>query len=430
MGLAMATLLVIMNMVGTGIFLLPASMASIGSISIWGWVFATIGATGIGLVFALLGMVDPKEGGPYAYARDTFGRYVGFQTNYVYWTANLVGNVAVATTVTGYLTVFFPELKHPVAMTACSVGVIWIATGVNMLGARWVGNIAGWSAGLALIPVTALAVLGWFWFDPTLFEAGWDPHHQGVFSAISSSAVFALWAYMGVESAAVTAGVIENPKRNVPLATILGLGISAVLYISTCTVLMGMIPMQTLATSSAPFVDAAKMMAGPIAGTVMALCAIVKAGASLIGWTLTISQISYATAKDGMFPPFYRSTDRRGIPQKNLAISGMLMTVIVLATASPSLNSQFNRIIDMSIILVILPYLYSAVALVPDWLQHGGRHNQMVGLGAVVLVACAYCFWVVMSSSPDLLRDAMVFLFLSIPLYALILRKQPPALAA
>src|SRR5690625_892580 len=217
MGLPMATCLVVMNMVGTGIFLLPATMASIGSISIWGWLFATIGATGIGLVFALLALLSPDEGGLYAHARRKFGRFVGFQTSYAYWTANLIGNVAVAATVTAYLTVFFPFLKDEWFATACTITVIWLAAGINILGARSVGWIAGLSAVIALIPICIIGIAGWLYFSADTYSAGWNPKDLGTVTAISSSAVFALWAYMGVESASVTASVIENPKRNVPL---------------------------------------------------------------------------------------------------------------------------------------------------------------------------------------------------------------------
>jgi arginine:agmatine antiporter len=232
---------------------------------------------------------------------------------------------------------------------------------------------------------------------------------------------------MGVESVAVTAGVIENPRRNVPLATMMGLVISAVLYIATCTVLMGMIPMEKLADADAPFVTAAVMMAGPIGGTLMGICAIMKAGASLVGWTLTISQISYATAKDGMFPPFYRHTDRRGVPDLNLIISALLMSAVVVATASPSRTSQFNRIINMSIILVILPYLYSAVTFIIDWWARVENRLQQTGLIAVFVTASVYCFGVVYSSDAGLVRDGMVFLFLSVPLYVFAMKKTGPA---
>ncbi|MGE9297011.1 MAG: amino acid permease, partial [Puniceicoccales bacterium] len=287
MGLFMATMLVTVNMVGTGIFLLPVTMASVGSISIWGWVVAALGAGAIGLMFAYLGATDPQPGGPYAYARSTFGPYLGFQTNYVYWSANLVGNIAVATTVTSYFTAFIPALKHQWIGVAFTVGIIWTATICNIIGPRFVGFVTSWSTLLAIIPLTCVAIFGWFWFDVDTFIAGWNPHHETPMKALATSATFALWAFIGIESASVVSGVIENPKRNVPLATLLGLLVATLLYVSTCTVLMGVIPAEELAKSDAPFVVAVKHAVGNVGGIVIGIAAILKASGSLIGWTLT-----------------------------------------------------------------------------------------------------------------------------------------------
>ena len=85
-------------------------MAGIGSIAIWGWVITTVGAVALALVFSKLTQIYPAAGGPYAYAKKAFGPYMGYQTNLIYWIANVVGNVALAVAGLGYLTPFFPVL--------------------------------------------------------------------------------------------------------------------------------------------------------------------------------------------------------------------------------------------------------------------------------------------------------------------------------
>ncbi len=419
----MATVLVLVNMVGTGIFLLPVSMATVGSISIIGWVVAGIGAGAIGLMFAMLGAVKPEAGGPYAYAREALGPYLGFQTNYIYWSANLVGNIAVATTVTGYFTELVPALGGSGREAAFSIAVIWVATTINLAGPRWVGFFTGWGTILAMIPLLAIAAFGWIWFNPQTFFGSWNPHHDSEWNAISTSAAFALWAFMGVESAAVASDVIENPKRNVPLATMIGLFIAGVLYISTCTVLMGIMPAEELAKSSAPFADAAAKVLGPVGAIVIALCAIFKAGSSLVGWTLTISQSALAAAKDGLFPKIFGRTDRRGIPVGNFLITGVLMSLIVVLTASPSLSKQFSDIIDMAIILTILPYMYSGIAFLQIGQQAGTNRWHHYLVVSIVAVVSIYCLWVVAGSDATLTRNAMIILFASVPLYPLFARK-------
>lgn len=417
MGLFMATMLVTVNMVGTGIFLLPVTMASIGSISLWGWLVATIGAGSIGLMFAYLGATDPQPGGPYAYARLTFGPYLGFQTNYVYWVANLVGNIAVATTVTSYFTLFFPVLKNEWIGASFSVVMIWVATAVNLVGPRCVGLVTSWGTAIAIVPLLSVAFFGWFWFDPQTFLDGWNPHDKPPLSALATSATFALWAFIGIESASVNAGVIANPQRNVPLATLLGLLIAAFLYISTCTVLLGIIPAETLATSDAPFSLAAEKTVGHIGAIVIGVAAIFKAGGSLIGWTLTIAQSAESAARDGIFPRVYGLRNKRGVAVWNFIISGLLMSLIVFATASPQLTKQFSNIIDTAIILTLLPYLYSAVAFLVSCRARKFTDWRRYAAWSVTLLAMGYCLFAVAGSEANLTRNALFLLFLSVPIY-------------
>ncbi len=417
MGLFMATMLVTVNMVGTGIFLLPVSMASVGSISTWGWLVATIGAGAIGLMYAQLGNLDPRAGGPYAYARSTLGPYLGFQTNYVYWTANLLGNIAVATTVTGYFTEFIPALKIPGVGVATSILWVWLATGINIVGPRLVGTFAAICTVLAAVPLLMIGGLGWFWFDPELFKASWNPTDISEFDAISKSAALAFWAFIGVESASVSAGVIENPKKNVARATILGLVISAVLYISICTVLMGVIPVSELAKSDAPLAIAVAKAVGPVGGVIIAICAILKSFAALTGWTMTISQSAQAAAEDGMFPRFFRKINSKGVPMMNLLFAAVLMSLIVILTASGTLASQFNAIIDMAILLTLIPYLYTVVAFLKTSREAGGTGVRTFVIPIIAGIACLYCLWAIGGSDANLVRNSMIVLFLSVPFY-------------
>jgi len=283
MTLVQATMLVSGNMIGTGIFLLPVSMASVGGIAVFGWIVAAAGAAALGLVFAKLGELDPQQGGPYAYARDFLGPYVGFQTNYIYWFANWIGNVAISVAVVGYLAEFIPGIKGPLGSVIVAAVVIWILTFANIRGPRVVGALEAWTVSLALIPILAIAFLGWFWFNPTTFMGGWNVSGGSSMHAISRAASIALWAFMGIESASVSAGVIENPKRNIPLATLLGLGISAVVYLLSCTVIMGVVPNAQLRASHAPFAEAARLAVGTTGMVVIGVCAILKSLGSLGG---------------------------------------------------------------------------------------------------------------------------------------------------
>ena len=291
MSLTQATMLVAGNMIGTGLFLLPVNLAQVGGIAVFGWVIATVGVAALGLVFAKLGELNPQEGGPYAYARDFLGPYAGFQTNYVYWFGNWIGNIAIAVAAVGYLAELIPGISGPPASVFATAAVIWLLTFANILGPRVVGALETWTMALALIPIMAIALLGWFWFDSETFLAGWNVTGESNMHAISRAASMALWAYMGIESAAVSAGVIENPKRNVPLATLIGLGLAAVVYMLSSTVIMGILPNEELQTSHAPFAEAARLALGTTGAIVISVCAVLKSMGSLGGWMLLVGSI-------------------------------------------------------------------------------------------------------------------------------------------
>src|SRR3954451_23895045 len=364
MSLVQATMLVAGNMIGTGVFLLPVSLASVGGIAFFGWLVATAGAAALGLVFAKLGELDPQEGGPYAYARDFLGPYVGFQTNYVYWFGNWIGNIAIAIAAVGYMAELLPGISQPPASVFATAAVIWILTFANILGPRVVGALETWTMSLALIPILGIALLGWLWFNPQIFHSAWNVSGGSSAHGISRAASMALWAYMGIESAAVSAGVIENPKRNIPLATLLGLGLSAVVYVLSSTVIMGLLPNEELRRSHAPFAEAARIAIGTPGVIVIAICAVLKSVGSLGGWMLLVGQSAKAAADDGMFPKVFGRLNEHGVPRSGLIIVSALMTLVLLASMSPTIAEQFSRAVDLAVILIIVPYIYSAIALI------------------------------------------------------------------
>jgi len=420
-------MLVAGNMIGTGIFLLPVNLAQVGSISIYGWLIATAGAGALGMVFARLGQVNPQPGGPYAYARDFLGPYAGFQTNYVYWFGNWIGNIAIAVAAIGYLAELVPGITHPPGSVLATAALIWLLTFANILGPRVVGALETWTMALALIPILAIALLGWIWFNPDTFMAGWNVTGESNLHATSRAASMALWAYMGIESAAVSAGVIENPSRNVPLATLIGLGLAAVVYVLSSSVIMGIVPNEELRTAHAPFAEAARLVIGSAGAIVIAVCAVLKSVGSLGGWMLLVGQSAQAAADDGMFPRVFARLNKNGVPGLGLVIVGVLMTIVLFATVSPTVADQFSRIVDLAVILIIVPYVYSAVAIVKVIYDKQLPRKTFQLYKWIALIAVVYCLWAVVGGDPDTVVHAMVALLISVPLYPFFIRSMTAA---
>jgi arginine:agmatine antiporter len=427
MSLTQATMLVAGNMIGTGVFLLPVNLAQVGGIAIFGWVIATIGVAGLGLIFAKLGELKPQAGGPYAYARDFLGPYAGFQTNYVYWFGNWIGNVAIAVAAIGYLAELVPGLTTPAATAIGTIALIWLLTVANILGPRVIGALETWTMSLALIPILAIALFGWLWFKPEVFMSGWNVSGDSNLHAVSRAASMALWAYMGIESAAVSAGVIENPTRNVPLATLIGLAMAVVIYVLSSSVIMGLLPNEQLRTSHAPFAEAARLVIGAPGAILISICAVLKSVGSLGGWMMLVGQSAQAAADDGMFPRVFGRKNANGVPGTGLIIVSVLMSVVVIATTSPTLADQFNHIVNLAVILIIVPYIYSAVSIVKVIYDRGLPRSVFLTYKWIAVIAVVYCLWAILGGDPKTVVHAMVALLISVPLYPFFIRSMEAA---
>lgn len=417
-GLVPAILMVAGNMMGSGVFMLPANLAGIGSIAIIGWLVTVVGAIALGLVFAKLTEIDTAAGGPYAYAKKAFGDYMGYQTNLVYWLANVIGNVGLAVAGLGYLTPFFPALNDPLVMALAQIAVIWFFTYANILGPRIVGRMQSVTTIVALFPIIGVALLGWFWFNPETYMQGWNVSGQSSLSAVGMTLNFTLWAFIGVESASVSTAVVRNPARNVPIATVVGVLLAATCYVLSSSAIMGIIPNKELIVSSAPFSEAVSIALGFTAGKIVAFCAAVGCLGSLAGWTLLVGQTAQAAAKDGLFANIFARVNRRGVPSAGLAIVAAIMTLQVLATMSPTASQQFGKIASIAVIMTLLPYIYSSVAI--KILGHDKMTDKQGLFYTIVgLIAAIYSLSAMIGSNSEQTRWALIFVISTIIFYEL-----------
>lgn len=423
-GVVAATFMVAGNMMGSGVFMLPGNLAAFGSISLIGWILTCFGAVALALTFAKLTSVYPAAGGLYAYARKSFGDYMGYQTNLIYWLANVIGNVGLAVAGIGYLTYFAPTLKNPWIAAFAQLFVIWFFAWANMLGPKLVGRIQSVTTSVALVPILGVALLGWFWFNPELFSSVWNVTGKSDMSAIGGSLNFTLWAFIGVESASVSAAVVENPRRNVPIATISGVILAGVCYVLSCSVIMGMIPNKELVVSSAPFADAVRLALGDTAGTIVALCAAVGCLGSLAGWTLLVGQTAKAASDDGLFGKIFSRVNKKDVPSSGLFIVACIMSVMVLGSISPNASQQFGKLASIAVIMTLLPYIYSCIGIkVIGYKQMS--NNQYLLYVVVGIIGAIYCMTALVGSDGSQVRWSLIFVLATIIFYsAAITRKR------
>lgn len=414
-GPLLATALVASNMIGSGIFLLPASLAVVGSVTIIGWLAATLGALCIAAVLGKLGQVAPEPGGPCAYAEDALGHYMGFQANVIYWLCCLIGNIAIAIGAVGYLGHFFPALGAQPNAALASITLVWLFTLANIVGPRFACQLESLTLVIGLLPLALIGTAGWWHFDAQTFRDSWNVTGQPLHTVVPGTLVLVFWAFLGLESASVGMAVVENPRRNVPIATLCGVLLAGIVYMATCSVIMGLLPAAQLAKSTAPFADAAQSMIGPIAGGLVAFAALTKASGTLCGWVLLTAQVSKAAADRGLFPSMLSRTDRHGIPVLNLLLQGVLMTAVVILTISPTLNQQFNKLIEVSVIFCLLTYVYGCTAVWRFGAQQG--EESLRRYRPLALVAMLFSLTVIVMSGTQLLALTAMTIFATCLVY-------------
>lgn len=427
-GLVIATALVLGNMVGSGIFLLPASLAPYGIYSLWGWGFSTAGALLLAWVFSSLARRVSRAGGPYAYPREAFGDFAGFLIAWVYWLSILGTNAAIAVAFASYLVPFFPVLgANPLLGALAAIAATWFLTAVNIYGVHAAGRVQLVTVILKLSPLLALAVFGAFYFNPHVLASGHStasPAH-----AVDTAAAFTMWAFLGLECATVPAGHVRDPERTIPRATLLGTVIAAAFYIASTTVVMGIIPSTSLAHSNAPFADAAKLLWGSWAGYLIAGAALVSCFGALNGWILMQGQLPQAVARDGLFPKTLGRESRFGTPTVALLVSSVLATLLILANYSHGLVAMFNIIILLTTFFTLVPYMFCAMAEI----VLGRRHGRPAGKAwRNVLLAClafAFALWAAAGTGQESIYWGGLLLLAGIPIYVWQTRRARTAVA-
>lgn len=362
-GVVQLTILTMVNMMGSGIIMLPTKLAEIGTISIVSWLVTAVGSTALAYAFAQCGMLSKKSGGMGGYAEYSFGKAGNFMANYTYGVSLVIANTAIAISAVGYGSELFGAILSPLSIALWTIFTLWLATVLNFGGARITGNISSFTIWGVIIPVVGISIIGWKWFDGSMYVNSWNPHNVPTFEAIGVSISMTLWAFLGLESACANADAVENPEKNVPIAVLGGTLGAAVIYIVSTNVIAGIVPNLELANSTAPFGLAFAHMFDETVGKVIMGLMVMSCFGSLLGWQFTIAQVFKSSAEEGYFPAFFKKVTSKDAPVVGMITITALQTLLSLMTISPSLNKQFNVLVDLAVVTNVIPYLLSMAAL-------------------------------------------------------------------
>ena len=415
----MCTSLVVGNMIGTGVFLLPASLGAYGGISVVGWAVTTTGALLLALVFARLARMMPSVGGPYAYTRRGFGDFAGFLVAWGYWISIWTGNAAIAVAFASYLTVFWPALAESgVLAAAVAISSIWLLSWVNAAGVRNAGIVQLVTTLLKLLPLLAIAAFGLLYFNAdhfTPFNAGGE---SGL-SAVTATIALTLWAFLGLESATIPADDVVNPERTIPRATVLGTLFAAAVYILGTVAVMGVIPPAALAGSTAPYADAAREMWGSWAGYAVGAGAAISCFGALNGWILLQGQIPLAAARDGLFPEAFKRLSDRSTPAFGIIVSSLLASVLIAMNFTKGLVEQFEFVILLATLHTLIPYVLSSMGQLLIFIRERTRFatDKLFGPSAIASLAFLYSLWAIAGAGQETVYYGFLLLLAGVPVY-------------
>jgi basic amino acid/polyamine antiporter, APA family len=397
LGLTMTTALVIGNTIGVGIFMLPASLAPYGMNALPAWLITSIGSIFIAWVFAGLARAFPDDDGPYVYTTRAFGGAVAFVLMWCYWVSTVVTLPVLATGAVGYLSSFFPALavNHGLALVT-ALAIVWLFVLVNLRGARTAGWVQVLTTVVKLVPQAGIIALGiWAVFAPHAKSVVQVPSTPLSLPAVIAASTLALYAMLGVESAAMPAGRVRDPGRTIPRATFTGTLLVALIYICVSLVPMLLIPQGELALSNAPFADLFARYLGPASGKLLAAFVIVGALGCLNGWTLVVGELTVSFAKHGGFPRVLGKVNGQGAPLWGLVFPGALASLMLIMNYNDSMAGAFT-LLSVVVTATNLPiYMGCAIAVLVLWRR---RQIPRPGLREVrwivaALLAAIYCVW-------------------------------------
>nr|WP_316781543.1 amino acid permease [Streptomyces sasae] len=427
LGLPAASALVIGSIIGTGVFALPSALASYGPISLVAFAAVTLGALALASTFGSLSKRVPASGGPYVYAREAFGEFAGFLNAWSYWITAWAGNAAIVVAWVGYVEVFVNTGHKTWISAALALVGLWIPAAINLTGVRNIGAFQVITTALKFIPLIFMASIGLFFIDPDNFGA-FNASGQSALGAISAAGAIALFSYLGLEAASVVAGRVRDPERNVPRATVYGTLVCAVIYILGTLAVFGTVSHAELGSSTAPFTDAANnIFGGTWAGNAVAVAAIVSGIGALNGWTMLCAEMPYAAARDGLFPDaFAKLRGQNGVPAFGIIASTVLASLITVFSYT-RFEDVFTKIVLLSVLTAVIPYLFSAAAQL-YWLLVRGRESlsprRLARDVTVAAVAMAFSYWSIQGSGYQTVYYGLFVLLLGLPVYVWLKRSQ------
>lgn len=418
--LFMATMLVCGNMIGSGVFMLPSTLAQVSGpgATIIAWILTTIGSILIAVSFANLGTRYPSTGGAYQYTKEAFGDFAGFLSAWLYWNGSWIGNAAIIVAITSYASAIIPALHSPLISILFSSAILWIFTFINIAGVKKAGKIQSFVTVFKIGFFTLFIIVAFLNFDSANILPMY-PEGKGL-STIPLAATSTLWAFIGLESATVAAGEIENPEKNIRKSTIYGLIIAAVIYLAISVFSMGAMDNASLAQSTAPLTDILTNALGSGIGKILTVAVVVCILGTVIGWLLATARVSYAAGVDGVFPKFFgKINEKTGTPVNSLIFGSILVNILLVMNFQKGMVDAFTFITILATLSYLPVYILSVSAEMMLTFRGQKEFNFKIFIKKSILplLAFVYVMWTIYGSGAETVMWGFILMLLGIPIY-------------
>jgi APA family basic amino acid/polyamine antiporter len=382
LGPVMSIAMVVGLIIGAGIFLLPASIASYGPNMFAGWALTIGGFLCLAFTFALLaGRID---GGPYEYVKQAFGEETAFLTNWSYLVSNWAGGAAVAVAFAGAIERVFPSLAGPALVAPLSIAPVIVLAAIACTGARSAGWTQVVTTALKLVPLFLVTLIA----AAVLLSGGErQPLADSpvTFSNVANVAAIMAFSLLGFEAAAYAAGKTADARKTVPLATMAGTVLTGLIYVLACTAVVMLVPLDKLTVSSQPFSDAIAGSLGEGIGRIIAAFVAISALGALNAMLMISGEIGYDMGCDRSAPAAMGRNNRFGMPAVALIVSAAAAILLILINSSRSLSGLFTFMVLLTTVSSLFLYAVVALAALKQPLHGAAR--------LVVVIAFVFALW-------------------------------------
>lgn len=414
LGFWMCLALVVGNMIGSGIFLLPANLAPLGLNAIWGWVLTIGGAMCLAGVFAALAKAIPEASGPYDYVAKALGAPPAFLVMWSYWISTWVTNSAIAIAAVSYLSTLAPGFfAAPGVAPILAIGFVVLFTAVACTGAHVSGRVQILTSVLKIMPLLAAMVIALIVFGGGDAPAQFAPAPVTP-NGVAAAAALTLWAMLGFECATVPAGRVKDPARTIPRATLIGTLAVGLIYLAASSAVFLLLPADVAAKSAAPFADLVGSFWGPTASLLVVFFAAISCLGALNGWVLLQGEVPLALARRGVFPQWFGKVNSRGMPVRAQVLGSTLSALLVVANFTKGLTELFAFMALLATVATLVLYLFAAITALRLMMTGQMRSGAML---VVTLIGGAYAVWTFYGAGTEATLWGLLLLMTAIPVW-------------